>query len=73
MKDPDCLGCCIFELDPGDEFSFDGGITWVIVKTIVDAKDNNDVIIKYQKDDGEIDTLRCDYMSHVLLNKNYKG
>lgn len=69
------LGCKAYELDPGTEFSFDGGVSWVVCVTIVDdpADDSQDVIINYRKDDGLVDTLKTDSYTNVLLERGWKG
>lgn len=68
------IGCSAWQLECGDEFSYDEGRTWVRVETIIEDEHIGveDVIINVRNDNNESTTIHLESCRHVLLNRYWK-
>ena len=69
------LGCRAYELEPGDEFSFDEGLSWVVAETVWEdpAVEADRLVVNYRDDSNAAGTVELSSRRHVLLERAWKG
>ena len=73
MNQPLILGCKAYELEPGMEFSFDEGRTWVTAETVWEdpSLDVDRIVVNYHDTNGA-GTIELKSRDHVLLERNWR-